>query len=206
MYRLAHIFLLAACLAAPVASAAAETVTLTQYKGECHNCGVREVAMGEHTFCALTSVLVGTMNGTCTVRFYDPGGWKLLITDPVDDVWRGETQGCVAMCMDIPGAKPRAVASRSGTGSPEDPGLADRIVGKWAWVSGQTLVAHPDGSLEVFAGGRRINTGRWTREGGGYVFRHREGGWVDTVRLSADGSSLSGTNNTGASLSGKRIK
>jgi hypothetical protein len=88
----------------------AETATVTYYRAECHDCGVREVRMGEHTFCALTHVLSGGMNAACIVR---PVGkdWRLLAADLTDDPWVGESQTCDAMCIDIPGMSVRFVSA-----------------------------------------------------------------------------------------------
>lgn len=84
-------------------------------------------------------------------------------------------------------------------------GRFDALAGRWNWVAGQTLEIAADGSFKVFEGNRQINSGMATVEGGRYVLRHANGGWVDTVTLSADGKLLSGTNNAGANVSGTRM-
>ena len=80
------------------------------------------------------------------------------------------------------------------------------LAGKWAWVSGQELLVHGNGSCEVFKDGARINECNWTRLADGqFRLTHRNGGWIDTVRLSADRSAIDGVNNTGHALHGTRM-
>jgi hypothetical protein len=97
----------------------------------------------------------------------------------------------------------------SRSGAPEVPAhpasVRPQLEGTWNWVSGQTLVLHPDGTLDVYLNGQKINEGHWTSLGGNqYRFVHRNGGWVDTVTLSPDGRALDGTNNHNAALHGSR--
>lgn len=84
----------------------------------------------------------------------------------------------------------------------------DPLVGTWDWVEGQELRVQADGSLTVWLNGSQINSGTWTLTNAvtrTYVLRHRTGGWVDTVSLSADLTRLSGHNNHGSAVSGRRI-
>jgi hypothetical protein len=79
------------------------------------------------------------------------------------------------------------------------------LAGTWNWVEGQTLVVAAGGTCEVFQGGNKINDCRWESLGARqYRLTHRSGGYVDTVTLSADANSLSGTNNQGFNLRGTR--
>lgn len=82
------------------------------------------------------------------------------------------------------------------------------VVGTWNWVSGQTLVVRADGSFDVLGGSsNKINEGRWTLLDASqrlYRFTHRHGGWIDTVKLSADGLALDGTNNVGSGIHGRK--
>jgi len=97
--------------------------------------------------------------------------------------------------------------SRSGTPEVSAHPVRPRpqLEGTWNWVSGQTLVIHRDGTLEVYLNGEKINDGHWTNlEGNQYRFVHRNGGWVDTVTLSPDGKELDGTNNRNSTLHGSR--
>lgn len=85
---------------------------------------------------------------------------------------------------------------------------AGDITGSWSWVSGQTIVFKSDRSFEVLFGDQKINDGKWectNPSDGTFVLRHRQGGWVDTVKLSTDGNTLSGTSNTGHFIRGTRI-
>lgn len=80
------------------------------------------------------------------------------------------------------------------------------LPGTYSWVGGQTLVIQPDGTCQVFLGGRQINSCAWISLGDGrYRFTHRDGGWVDTVTLSPDGNVITGRNNVGSDLRGQRI-
>jgi hypothetical protein len=92
--------------------------------------------------------------------------------------------------------------------SPPEYRIGRDLAGTWNWVSGQTLVIREDGTLDVYDANRnKINEARWTVLDGRrrqVRFTHRSGGWVDTLILSADGLSLDGTNNVGASLHGTK--
>ena len=97
--------------------------------------------------------------------------------------------------------------SRSGTPEASAHPVRPRpqLAGTWNWVGGQTLVLHPEGTFEVYLNGGKINEGHWESLGGDrYRFFHRNGGYVDTVTLSADGNSLDGTNNQNRPLHGSR--
>ena len=79
------------------------------------------------------------------------------------------------------------------------------VSGTWNWVSGQTLEVFPGGTLSVYQGSNKINEGRWERLGGNrFRFVHINGGFIDTVSLSADGNSLDGGNHSGNTLHGTR--
>jgi hypothetical protein len=68
-------------------------------------------------------------------------------------------------------------------------------------VGGATVVIHPDGSQEAFVGGKRAFTGRWVATGGnGYRLTWVENGSVDTLRLSADGKTMDGSNAAGTAV------
>lgn len=81
------------------------------------------------------------------------------------------------------------------------------VAGTWDWVGGQVLVVLPDQTQKVWWDGNQVNQGTWqilnpaTRQ---YQFKYDNGGWVDTVTLSADGNTLTGTNQQGTSLRGTR--
>lgn len=70
--------------------------TVSHYVDACHACGVKTVRMGQHTYCALSSVQSGGFNSTCTIRL-TRAGWDLIISDPDP----GETQSCAAICLDL---------------------------------------------------------------------------------------------------------
>jgi hypothetical protein len=97
--------------------------------------------------------------------------------------------------------------TRAGGGEGHEHGGRPRpeLAGTWNWVSGQTLNLHPDGTFDVYLNGGKINEGHWEDLGGNqYRFVHRNGGYVDTVTLSADGDELNGTNNQNYRLHGTR--
>lgn len=107
------------------------------------------------------------------------------------------------LTIDTDTANTSPTPTQSGTVAPSQ--AASTIAGSWNWVSGQTLVVHADGAVEVYQGNTKINDGRWEiLDGNRYRITHRNGGWVDTVILSADGRSLEGTNNRGDRLQGTR--
>jgi hypothetical protein len=92
--------------------------------------------------------------------------------------------------------------TRTATTSPAPP---PSPVGRWNWVSGQVLVIQGDGTCQVYLSGQQINACAWVSLGGGrYRLTHRDGGYVDNVTLSANGSALDGVNNTGFTLHGAR--
>jgi len=81
------------------------------------------------------------------------------------------------------------------------------VVGTWNWVGGQILVVNDNNTQVVWWDNYRVNEGTWevlnqaTRQ---YRFHYTNGGWVDTVTLSADGNTLEGTNQQGTYLKGTR--
>lgn len=81
------------------------------------------------------------------------------------------------------------------------------VTGTWDWVGGQILVVHPGYTQKVWWHGNQVNQGTWqimnpaTRL---YQFKYDNGGWVDTVTLSADGNTLEGSNQQGTPLKGTR--
>ena len=80
------------------------------------------------------------------------------------------------------------------------------LAGRWHWVGGQQLVVDSNGSCEVFLDSARINECNWTLlPDGRFQLTHRNGGWVDTVRVSADGAAIDGLNNAGHVLHGSRM-
>jgi hypothetical protein len=94
----------------------------------------------------------------------------------------------------------------SGVSAAFDPGV---IAGRWSWVSGQQLEISGDGTLKVWSGSTQINSARWEctdRNSRSYTFRHQQGGWIDNVILSTDYNTLTGKNQQGTNLSGKRIR
>lgn len=76
------------------------------------------------------------------------------------------------------------------------------IVGDWHWFTGGTVRIQTDGAIASSTG----NLGRWSRQGDVFVLRWRKGGYVDTLRLSADGRSLEGTNQHGARVTAGRVE
>lgn len=88
--------------------------------------------------------------------------------------------------------------------NPPPPPVAS-LPGRYNWVAGQVLVIAPNGTCQVFQNGQQINSCSWVSLGDDrYRLTHREGGWVDTITLSADGQVISGVNNRGNPLRGTR--
>ena len=84
---------------------------------------------------------------------------------------------------------------------------AASIVGTWSWSAGQTIKVYPDGKLSVYKGDRQTNSGHWELQPDDSIrFIHALGGYVDTVRLSADGQVIEGKNKQGDRVRGTRIE
>jgi hypothetical protein len=89
--------------------------------------------------------------------------------------------------------------------NPTLPGAAEGLPGRWNWVGDQTLEISANGTFEVFRGLLKINEGKWVSLGGAqFRLTHYTGGWVDTITLSTDGKTISGTNNRGNPVRGTR--
>lgn len=103
-------------------------------------------------------------------------------------------------------AAPSPTPEMTSLAAEASPGNVPRIAGRWNWVDGHMLVLYADGTLEAFKGLAKVNDGRWESLGDDrYRFTHRNGGWVDTMTLSADGNVLDGVNNHGSQLRGTRM-
>ena len=101
-----------------------------------------------------------------------------------------------------PGGRPAG----QGQGRRSGDGCA-AITGFWQWVAGRRLVVRDDATFEVFSDGRRIDSGRWRCLGDGrrrYLFTHRSDGRVDRVTLSPDRDRLTGVDDAGFELQGRR--
>lgn len=81
----------------------------------------------------------------------------------------------------------------------------NQIVGEWNWFVGGIVGATPEGDLSwrQSASAMPVPAGRWRCEGGTYTLAWSNG-FVDTLQLSADGGTLSGTNQQGTPVSGAR--
>lgn len=82
----------------------------------------------------------------------------------------------------------------------------DAIVGKWAWFTGGNLYINPDGTISAKEYGV---LGKWecaNPSRGVFTISWTYGGYVDTVTLSADGRSLSGTNQHNYKVTASRVE
>ncbi len=89
------------------------------------------------------------------------------------------------------------------TVTPARGSLDAELVGTWIWVAGRTIVIYADGTFDLHQDGRLIGGGQWTvLDASIRTLRltYRPGGTVDTVALSADGRTLTGTSSDGAAL------
>lgn len=78
------------------------------------------------------------------------------------------------------------------------------IVGQWRWFTGGVVTINPDGTM-VYAG---ANDGVWTctdPSRNAVTLRWRQGGFVNRLVLSADGTRLSSTDTSQSYVSAKRI-
>lgn len=130
------------------------------------------------------------------------GGYVDTVTMS-DDGW--ELAGTSSTGYRLQGRR-RGVGAGTGAWQPGR-GARELFPGTYDWTDGQTLVVRADGTLEVLRGSRRTNEGRWEVEdaaAGRIRLEYRQGGWVDTVTLSADGREIDGTNNRGVRVYGTR--
>jgi hypothetical protein len=74
------------------------------------------------------------------------------------------------------------------------------IAGVWSWFGGTTTTINPGGSMQGSDG----NSGSWQCSDDVYVLTWRDGGWVDRLILSENGTRLSGSNNWGVAVWGVR--
>jgi len=89
----------------PVAGAEVRQVQLSYYSVHSTEEGAKELNMGKnHHFCALTTVGSGGFNSFCTIAARSDG-WILIAADP-STTFKGETQGCGAVCMYLEGVPP----------------------------------------------------------------------------------------------------
>jgi hypothetical protein len=83
------------------------------------------------------------------------------------------------------------------------------VTGTWRWVNDQQMVITVDGRFEVRQNGAAVNRGDWqcsnplTRT---FILTHDRGGWIDRVKLSADGNALEGSNQAGEEVKSTRMK
>jgi uncharacterized protein (TIGR03067 family) len=80
----------------------------------------------------------------------------------------------------------------------------DPLVGHWSWFDGGTVTVLPGGTLVHDKG----NRGTWNikdRAQRTYTLRWLQGGFVDTIQLSEDGQSLSGSNQNGTAVSARKV-
>jgi hypothetical protein len=90
----------------------------------------------------------------------------------------------------------------SGSGNTSGTGA---IVGTWNWFTGTKVRMHPDGTLDGWDGNQKVNSGTWTGSGNKYTLNWVDGGYIDTLTLSADGQSLDGYNKGGTHVTGNKI-
>jgi hypothetical protein len=117
---------------------------------------------------------------------YDASGGRRSDFEGGAIVWDARTREC------------RAVR-----GDKSDGGVGDcsSVEGSWRWFNGKTVVLQSGGVLEC-----EDDKGSWTltdAPGRRYLLNWGSG-WVDDLRLSADGRSLDGTNQEGTQVSGGR--
>lgn len=117
-----------------------------------------------------------------------------------------EDDAVVAMVKDLVGAIERGEVNlrdlaglSGGIGATDGPDCS-RIPGLWSWFINGDVTFKENGSLV-----QGELTGAWTCDEEGAVRISWSHGFFDTLMLSEDGSSLTGTNQTGHAISGRRI-
>jgi hypothetical protein len=163
----------------------------------------------------------------CAVKYFTPGwggGPRFTNNDPIPVIgkpWRNgpgtewhwwdfslqdlgfvpsECSGPVAAAGYAPAfgglARLRAAGPQAGT-----------AVGVWRWFNGGTTIVQSSGTLiGQNAAGQIVNRGSWTQIAPQtYRLTWQDGGWVDTLRLSQDGTKLEGKNQIGNPVSGTRV-
>ncbi len=130
------------------------------------------------------------------VFIHDSGGWVDTVTLSPD---RNGLTGRNQRGSDLAG-----IREGSRPGGTFDP---SRIAGSWTWILGQTLKIGADRRLTVWKDGLQISAATWEcidPAARRFLFRHTTGGWVDTVTLSDDGNTLTGSNQANTLLRGER--
>ena len=145
---------------------------ITSYQVSCDGCGERRVEMGNHSFCALSSVHSGGSNSACGIGGSSKS-WHLVATDPD----RGETQACGAVCMDLAdSAGGSGVVTAPPLREVPVPGAALETLGPYQSDFGVLTLrrngsgvtgtyTHKEGRVEGTLNGNTL-TGRWTQSNG----------------------------------------
>ena len=81
------------------------------------------------------------------------------------------------------------------------PSASADATGAWSWFNGAVVSIEPNGTMRTED---QRNQGTWTSRGDTYTLHWQVGGWVDTLRLSADGQRLDGRNQHGTHVWGTR--
>ena len=86
--------------------------------------------------------------------------------------------------------------------------VCKEVIGLWDWFHGGTTKIQADGTMDgaflIFT-----DTGTWEcsdPEARRFILRWKNGGWIDELVLSEDGTKLAGKNQFGAGVSGTKSK
>jgi hypothetical protein len=117
-------------------------------------------------------------------------GQKFVVKNP--DAFRGEGAGR--------GEKSRPEGGKSkGEPGKAPPQRNASPAGRWRWFTGETVTLYPGGGAQSDRG----NRGSWHREGETVVIVWEKGKYIDRLRL--EGNRLSGRNQLGDRVWGRRI-
>lgn len=127
---------------------------------------------------------------------------QLCARDYPGSIAQGRTSNGSVNCVcpqgfDWNSSKTHCVESAGGMNSAE----CNRIVGRWRWFTGRDVDFFPNNSWKTTDG----HSGSWQcKRDGSIVVIPDQGTWRDTVRVNQNGSSLSGRNEQGVSVTATR--
>ncbi len=182
------------CLAQPVMSRGQQQISVNY--NECLSRAQRALSAVGFTTSGAGNFAQGfkEASGAYIICNEAPGGGMVVnivvSTIANDDGVPGRLRQCLQEQMATPGARSACAGGRC------------TPAGTWNWLDGDRVVINPDGTVRGFHGnGSPSNDGSWVGLGGNrYRLSWRNGGWTDTLTLSADGTTMDGTNNVGRNV------
>ena len=165
------------------------------YKNDAVSKGRQECSMGRHTFCALSSVQHGNVNGWCSVG-QQYGDWKLVV---INDGNAAGSKSCAAVCMDIPGlgisasSAPSSSRPAGSVSNAEEVSADESVIGTWRYQAG----SFTDEWTFLAGGVLRTRsapdvTGSWRLKGDTLTTKWPHNGWSNRNKLGSGEGPFSG--------------